>query len=142
MAWNDGVTKQLNDFLNELTEGGKVDIGETYIASVKAVIDDAVDSYGVFIKDTVPVDTGELKNSFVIEKIENRKNWYGYNAEFKGIAKNGTPYQKIANILNYGVPGKFAGTYFITRAIRRLKGMDQKIEHKFIEDLNKKTKGV
>lgn len=138
--WNDGVTKELNDFLNDISEGGKIDIPETYVEAVKETITNEVKNYSDFIDKNVPVDTGALKNSFVVEEIKNRDNYFGYSAYFKGENSKGVAYQKIANILNYGVPGKFAGRFFVTRAIRRLKGMNERIDQKFRDKL--RDKGV
>lgn len=138
--WNDGISKLMNDYLAELSDGGKIDLGQTYIDAVKKEIDVAIDDYANFVEPKIPVDTGGLKASFKIEKVTNKRNWYGYRAEFKGNAPNGEPYQKIANILNYGRAGKTAPTYFITRAIRRLKKVDANIEKRFVQDLKDKQK--
>ena len=140
MAWNDGATKELNEYLETLSSGGKVDIGQTYINSLKKEIDRAIGEFSDFVSPEIPVETGGLKKSFKITKITTKRNWYGYRAEFEGNAPNGQPYEKIANVLNYGSPGKMAGKFFITRAVRRLKGLDDKIEKVFLSELNRKAK--
>jgi len=51
--------------------------------------------------------------------------WYGYLVSFAGEDKDGTPYEKIANILNYGT-STIKPLRFIDKAIRNLKGLDER----------------
>ena len=78
----------------------------------------------------VPRRTGGLARSLIKAKCTVRKNWYGYRIEFEGDDPKGVPYQKIANILNYGT-SNFKGTRFMTKAIRKLRGMDDRIFERF-----------
>ena len=71
-----------------------------------------------------------LLNSLRKSKITVRHNWYGYSIEFEGENRKGVPYQKIANILNYGT-STIKGTRFINKAIRNLKDMDERIYERF-----------
>lgn len=75
---------------------------------------------------TAPKRTGGLVRSLQSIQITARKNYYGYEITFDGFDKDGTPYQKIANILNYGT-SKTQGTRFVNKAVRKLKGMDDRI---------------
>lgn len=138
MAWNDGITKQLSEFLQTYT-----DLDAVTKQAFESVIDEESAKFEQRIQSSVPVKTGKLKASFKIERKVDRRNWYGYNAEFEGNAPNGEPYQKIANILNYGRPadenaGAVAGTFFVTKAIRKLRGMDDRIKAKIEAELIKK----
>ncbi len=139
MSWNDGISKELSEFLT-----GTLEIGEATEQAFKSVIDDEVQTYENRIQAGVPIRTGSLKASFTVNKAQGRRSWYGYSAEFEGNAPNGEPYQKIANILNYGKPaddhsGAIAGTHFISKAIRGLKGMDDRIEARISAEIAKRT---
>ena len=132
--WNDGISKQLDGLLDSMSK----EIPEEYIDALKEVIDEEVGSYKQNINGNVPIDTGGLKSSFTVEKII-KQNYYGYRAYFKGDNKNGVPNEKIANILNYGTE-KIYGTFFIDRAIRKLKGMGKRIEKKAEKNIAKRIK--
>lgn len=138
MAWNDGISKAISQELQNV-----MDIDVATKDAFMSAIDEEVKVYERSVQDNTPVRTGRLKNSFKITKINSNK-WYGYNAEFEGNAPNGEPYQKIANILNYGRPaddhsGAIAGTHFISKAIRKLKGMDDRIEARIAAEIAKRT---
>lgn len=130
MAWNDGITEEMSEFLNSVSSAASKarKIGEQ-------VIDTEVQQFSGNVEPRIPVDTGGLKASYTVEKDTSRKNWYGYNVEFKGNAPNGEPYQKIANILNYGTP-HIAGTFFITNAVKRLKGLTDRINARIEAELD------
>lgn len=137
--WNDGISKELSDFFK-----GVDGLDEQAMGAFRGAIDDEVKSYDNRIQSSVPVRTGGLRSSFKVEKETSRRNWYGYRAEFEGEAPNGEPYQKIANVLNYGKPaddngGAIAGTFFVTKAIRKLQGMDERIEARIEAELIKRT---
>jgi uncharacterized protein YoaH (UPF0181 family) len=57
--------------------------------------------------------------------------------EYEGNAPDGTPYAKIANVLNGGT-STVKPRRFVTKAIRKLKGLDDRAAKRF-ED---KTKGL
>lgn len=139
MAWNDGISKELSDFLASAS-----DINGATKLAFESVIDEEVQGYEKRIQQSAPVKTGGLRASFTVKREFDRRNWYGYNAEFEGNAPNGEPYEKIANVLNYGRPagdngGAVAGTFFVTKSIRKLKGMDERIEARIAAELAKRT---
>ena len=138
MAWNDGISELINEELTKL-EG----LGDIAISASRSVIDEEADRFQKNIVSDTPTRTGGLARSFTVQK-KDIGGWYGYTAEFEGNAPNGTPYQKIANILNYGKSpteksGAISGTFFITRAIRKLKGMDDRIEARIAAEIAKRT---
>lgn len=133
---NDGLTKEMSAFLFNLEK-----IGEESLAIAKKTIDDAVKRYENDILLSVPVRTGELKKSFKVEKVTGLgSNFYGYKAEFIGTNENGESNAKVANILNYGNQ-RIAGSHFIDKATKKLKGLSQKIEDNIIDNMEVKTNG-
>ena len=137
MAWNDGISKELSEAFHEL---GKC--GDIAIEATKEVIDEEAQKFEENIKKNTPVQTGGLRDSLERGKIKS-SNYYGYEVNFEGNAPNGQPYQKIANIINYGsASGDKAGTMFISKAVKKLKGMDKRIEARIeskIADKEKET---
>lgn len=132
MSWNDGVSKQLEEYFNELGT-----FGDKAIEAVQEQIDIEVEKLVRQLKETTPRGkTLGLLNSLRNAKITARRNWYGYSVEFEGQDRNGTPYQKIANILNYGT-SFIKGTRFLTKAIHNLKDMDSRIYERFHNKINK-----
>ena len=126
MAWNDGISKQLNDYFESIKE-----YGEMAIKIIQEQIDIEVDIVRAELEQTAPRGaTLKLLNSLTKAQITNRRNWYGYSLTFEGENKHGVPYQKIANILNYGT-STIQGTRFISRAIHKLKGIDDRIAERF-----------
>lgn len=140
MAFNDGFTEELSAML-QLTEK---EVAECSRQALQSVVDEEVKAYENNIRAATPVRTGGLQNSLKVSRDSSKSGWYGYNVEFEGNAPNGEPYQKIANVLNYGKPadehsGAIAGSHFITKAIGRLKGMDDRIEARIAAELAKRT---
>jgi uncharacterized protein YoaH (UPF0181 family) len=125
MSWNDGISKQLNEYLESI---GVVTSKAT--EAIKEQVDIEVEIVFQELFRTAPRDTGELVASLTKAQITTRKNWYGHSIEFVGSNSQGVAYQKIANILNYG-SSKIQGTRFISRAIRKFKGMDNRIAERF-----------
>lgn len=126
MAWNDGVSKELEEYFNNIGT-----FGEKAIEAVKEQIDIEVNKLILQLESTTPRGaTLGLLNSLRNSKITAKRNWYGYSVEFVGQDRKGTPYQKIANILNYGT-SFIKGTRFITKAIHNLKNMDERIYERF-----------
>lgn len=133
MSWNDGITKEMDDYLNSFDH-----IGDLALEEFKAVIKEAVTDYFTNVQKWTPQRTGELVKSLVVEEIRDQYKYYGYNVYFKGEDSNGQSYQKIANVLNYGRAAgvsstgraypAIAGRYFISNAIKQLKGLDKRIE--------------
>lgn len=130
-SWNDGVSKQLTDYFEQLGN-----FGEYAIEAVKEQIDIEVEKLMTQLEQTTPRGaTLGLLNSLRQSKIVAKQNWYGYSVEFVGENRKGVPYQKIANILNYGT-STMKGTRFITKAIHNLKGMDARIYERFQRKIN------
>lgn len=133
MAWNDGITEELSEFLNGIKA-----IGPRARKAAEEVIDSEVDTFSQAVEPRIPKDTGGLERSFTVRKDTSRRNWYGYSVLFEGNAPNGEPYEKIANIANYGTPYR-AGSFFITKAIKRLRGMDSRIEARIEAEIANST---
>ena len=133
MSWNDGISKEMNDYLNSF-----YNIGDLALDEFKAVIKDAVNDYFINVQKWTPRKTSELVQSLVVEEIKDQYKFYGFNVYFKGENSEGQSYQKIANVLNYGRAAgvsstgraypAIAGRYFISNAIKRLRGLDKRIE--------------
>jgi len=127
--YNDGITKVLGDYFEEL---GKV--GDIAVEALKEQID--VEANGVerdLTNNTPEGETGGLKASLRKTEIS-KENRYGYRLEYEGDAPDGTPYAKIANILNNGT-STIKPRRFITRAIKKLKGLDDRAAKRFDEKL-------
>jgi len=120
----DGITKQLSEFFERIDE-----FSDTAIIALKEQID--IEANAVFeeIKAGTPQKTGGLKNSLIKTSINNSKR-YGHKIEYEGNAPDGTPYAKIANILNYGT-STIKSKKFITKAIHKLKGLDERVSKRF-----------
>lgn len=130
-SWNDGVSKQLSEYFEQLS-----DYGEYAIEAVKEQIDIEVEKLVKQLESTTPRGaTLGLLNSLRQSKIVAKQNWYGYSVEFVGENRKGVPYQKIANILNYGT-STIKGTRFINKAIHNLRDMDARIYERFQRKIN------
>ena len=125
-GWNDGVSKQLAEYFEKLTE-----FSDYAVQAVQEQVDLEVEKLINQLEQTTPRGaTLGLLNSIKKSKIVARYKWYGYSVEFEGENRKGVPYQKIANILNYGT-SYITGTRFINKAIRNLKDMDDRIYERF-----------
>ncbi len=132
MAWNDGVSKELEEYFNNIGT-----FGDKAIEAVKEQIDIEVNKLILQLESTTPRGaTLGLLNSLRNSRITAKRNWYGYSVEFVGQDRKGVPYQKIANILNYGT-SFIKGTRFITKAIHNLKNMDERIYERFQTKIKK-----
>ena len=134
MSWNDGITKEMSEYLDGLS-----DVGTKARKVGEQVIDEEVREFSNRVVPKIPVKTGGLKAAYKETKItDNGKNWYGYEVGFEGNAPNGESYEKIANIQNYGTPRR-AGSFFITNAVKKLKGMSDRIEARIEAEISKRT---
>ena len=125
-GWNDGVSKQLAEYFEDLAE-----FGDYAVQAVQEQVDLEVEKLINQLEQTTPRGaTLGLLNSLKKSKIVARYKWYGYSVEFEGQNRTGVPYQKIANILNYGT-SSIKGPRFINKAIRNLKDMDDRIYERF-----------
>lgn len=59
---------------------------------------------------------------------------YGYRLEYEGNAPDGTPYAKIANVLNNG-SSTIKPKRFMTKAVKKLKGLDDRAAKRFKEKI-------
>ena len=79
-SWNDGVSKQLSEYFEQLA-----DYGEYAIEAVKEQIDIEVEKLVKQLEATTPRGaTLGLLNSLRQSKIVAKQNWYGYSVEFVG----------------------------------------------------------
>ena len=125
MSWNDGVTKELADYLESVGNmAGKSK------EAIKQQVDIEAEALRAQLLKTTPRRYGNLVRSLSKVEVTNRHNWYGWRLEFEGNDPQGTPFQKIANILNFG-SSTIKGTRFISKAIRKLRGMDDRIAKRF-----------
>ena len=150
MAWNDGLTKEIDNFFNSVLG----ELGDSAIDIIK----DTVDKYSLELyrdlKKNTPVaknikDSVNLPDRLTSHRItEKGSKFYGYRILYEGEFKRGDkmiPYQKLANILNFGsvvAQKKKDGSYgkeytnikanrYITKAVKKLKKIDPEINEKF-----------
>lgn len=147
MAWNDGITKQISEFINDLNE-----LGDIAVEVGHQVIDEEVTAFTQIVSATTPIDKGDLKRALKVRRLNKGSKWYGYSVSYEGENKDGESYEKIANILNYGRAagifttngrrgkyGAITGTFFLTKAIKSLKGLSWKIEARIEGEIAKRT---
>ncbi len=127
--YNDGLTEALGEYFNNI---GKVE--EIAIESLKEQIDIETDIVETELHSNTPEATGGLKASLKRTKIQDGKR-YGYRLEYQGNAPDGTPYAKIANILNSGT-STIKPKRFIKKAVRKLRGLDDRFSKLFLEKIN------
>ncbi len=85
------------------------------------------------LTDNTPEATGGLRASLKRTALSGG-NRYGNRLEYEGNAPDGTPYAKVANILNNGT-STIKPRRFLTRAVRKLKGLDDRVAKRFEEKL-------
>ncbi len=141
---NDDATKELDGYLQKISN-----LGEVAITALKEQIDTEVEEFKNSVLQSILQQhtiTGGLAGSFTVEQDTRKsESYYGYRFEFKGKSPRGESYEKIANVLNHGRSatgrtkqrraalklghsyGAIAGTLFVTKAITKLKGMDDRI---------------
>ena len=122
--------KELSDYLEKLTA-----VGDIAVEAVKTQIDIEADRTESEIRKNTPTDTGGLAESLTRTKVD-RAGRYGHRLEYEGNAPDGTPYAKIANILNHGT-STIKPRRFIAKAVRKLKGLDDRAAARFEEQANK-----
>lgn len=116
------------DWITELDKLSKTTgdmIGKVAIDSIKEQIDYEAEEFYQFLLKNTPQNSGELVKSLTKTKVDDI-NKYGWKIEYAGNYSDGTPHEKVANILNYGTKA-IVGKFFRTRAVRRLKGLDERI---------------
>ena len=127
------MPSELQEFIDtKLSVIGKA----AYEAIAEVVTEEANQCYENIKADT-PVRSGGLRDSLEIEKVEDVSNSkYGYKIDYKGYDKNGVAYSYIGRSLNKGT-SKIPAKKHIDKAVRRLKGMDGRINQRFIEKIDK-----
>jgi HK97 gp10 family phage protein len=125
----DGVTKQLADYFEKLET-----LGDLAVEAIKEQIDLEAAAVETALRENTPTDTGGLAASLTRTDIDTPKH-YGKRLEYEGENAERVSYEKIANILNYGTstikPRRFVG-----KAIKRLKGLDDRAAQRFEEKIN------
>lgn len=124
--YSDGLTEVLGAFFEDLQA-----VGDRAIEALKEQIDEEADNVERELIDNTPEETGGLKGSLKRTKIQSG-NRYGYRLEYEGNAPNGTPYAKIANVLNNG-SSTVKPRRFITKAVKKLKELDDRAARRLEE---------
>lgn len=127
------MPSELQDFIDTtLTKVSKA----AYEAVQEVVTEEANTCYEN-IKAGTPVDTGGLRDSLAIDKVEDSTgNRYGYKIDYEGYNSKGVAYSYIGRTLNKGT-SKIPAKKHIDKAVRKLKGMDDRINQRFIEKTEK-----
>lgn len=126
--YNDGLTEQLSEYFGQLET-----VGDKAVEALKEQIDEETDNVEHELLDNTPENTGGLKAAFTRTRIESA-NRYGYRLEYEGNAEGGTPYARIASVLNNG-SSTIKPRRFITKAVKKLKGLDDRATKRFEEKL-------
>lgn len=131
------MPSELQDYIDKtLTVAGKA----AYKAIQEVVTEEANACYEA-IKENTPVDKGELRDSLEIipvdgiTTIKKKVPRYGYEIDYVGYNDEGVAYSKIGRTLNKGT-SKIPARRHITKAVKKLKGMDDRIYDRFLEKVN------
>jgi HK97 gp10 family phage protein len=128
--YGDGLTEALGGYFEELKT-----VGDKAVEALKEQIDIEAEQVERELIENTPENTGGLKAALVKTDAK-RGSRYGYRLEYEGNAPDGTPYAKIANILNSGT-STIKPRRFITKAVKKLKGLDDRAAKRFEEKLKK-----
>lgn len=126
--YNDGLAQSLGAYFDDLKT-----VGDKAVTVIKQQIDEETDDVERELQTNTPVKTGGLKASLKRTKI-NANMRYGYRLEYEGNAPDGTPYAKIANVLNNG-SSTIKPKRFMTKAVKKLKGLDDRAAKRFKEKI-------
>ena len=126
--YSDGLIEALGNYFADLNK-----VGDIAIESLKEQIDEETDSVERELQDNTPEATGGLKASLKRTNLPGGKR-YGYRLEYEGNAPDGTPYAKIANILNIG-SSTIKPRRFIAKAVKKLKGLDDRAAKRYDDKL-------
>ena len=126
------VNDELDNYLQSLSY-----IGRDAINATTEVIDEESTQLYENINASTPVRTGGLKNSLVKRRKTDNHARYGYIIEYAGYNEQGVPYSKIARTLNKGTK-TVSATRHIDRAIRKLKGLDDRIYERYLEKIKRR----
>lgn len=127
------MPSELQDFINtKLTVLGKA----AYEAIEDVVTAEANACYNN-IKEGTPVKSGGFRDSLEIEKVDDKNNSkFGYTIDYEGYNDKGVAYSYIGRSLNKGT-SRITAKKHIDKAVRKLKGMDDRINQRFIEKVDK-----
>ena len=126
--YGDGLTEALGGYFEELKT-----VGDKAVEALKEQIDIEAEQVERELIENTPENTGGLKAALVKTDAK-RGSRYGYRLEYEGNAPDGTPYAKIANVLNSGT-STVKPRRFITKAVRKLKWLDDRAAKRFEEKL-------
>ena len=126
--YGDGLTEALGGYFEELKT-----VGDKAVEALKEQIDIEAEQVERELIENTPENTGGLKAS--LRKTDaKRGSRYVYRLEYEGTAPDGTPYAQIANVLNGGT-STVKPRRFITKAVKRLKGLDDRAAKRFEDKL-------
>lgn len=125
--------EKLNQYMAHLSTS----LGPAVIKAFKEQIDIEANNCFETMKNNTPVSTREhkhLKDTLVMKAKED-VNRYGYTIDYDGYDENGKPYSLIARSINKGALDR-EPTRHIDKAIKKLKGMDDRIGEHVVEAIN------
>lgn len=125
------VNVELDNYIQSISH-----VGRDAINATTEVIDEESTLLFENMKSSTPVRTGGLKNSLVIRRKTDNPRRYGYIIEYEGYNEQGVPYSKIARTLNRGTI-TISATRHIDRAVRKLKGLDDRIYERYLEKIKR-----
>lgn len=121
-------------------------VGASAYAAIKEVVEEETIRCYEEIKKSTPVSEGGggLRDSLKIYEYKGAEtgrvaNRYGFYIDYDGYNEHRIAYSFIGRKLNKGT-SKFPGTRHIDKAVRRLRGMDNKINQRFLEKLENAEK--
>lgn len=120
--------ENLSTYLNKIG----TEVSRVAIQALKEQLDEEARNFESFVKSNAPIPS--LADKFYITKFETG-NRYGYEFGWTGTTRTGLHNEALANIYNTGT-SRIAPTYFKTRSVRRLKGLDGRAYNRFIVELN------
>lgn len=118
------MKSELEKYLESLSS-----IGAKAVEAVTETVDSESKLLFENIKEGTPVRTGALKESLIMTKLQNGTR-YGYRIDYEGYNENGVPYSLIGRSLNKGT-ATIEPVKHIDKAVRKLRGMDQRIDEAF-----------
>ncbi|MFA7136727.1 MAG: HK97 gp10 family phage protein [Bacteroidales bacterium] len=123
--------------LQEFIETRLTRVSKAAYEAVEEVVTEEANTCFDNIKAGTPVQTGSLRDSLEIERIDDSTgSKYGYKIDYKGYNDRGVAYSYIGRSLNKGT-SKIPARKHIDKAVRKLKGMDDRINQRFIEKVDK-----
>ena len=129
------MPSELQDYINTHL----VAVGKAAYEAIQEVVTEEAQRCYEEIKEETPERTGGLKASLEIEKVDDNNNSrYGYKIDYKGYDSKGVAYSYIGRSLNKGT-SRIPAKKHIDKAVRKLKGMDDRINQRFIEKVDKEV---